>query len=467
MNKYNIIKYINLIYFLFILLIGLYFGKERAIFCDGSNALYDIIADNKLYYANGRFGTIINYILPWIANQFHASLKTIVYLLSINYLILPIITFLFLRYKQKDIKYEIAFLIGFSIINWQTFFYPIHDYWTGFYLFYLLYPVIDKKNTKTSSYIIVLVLIIIIVLCHLNTLVALFFGIIFLYLNQNINKKSLVFYMCFITIGFLTKQYFFADGYETDFLQISQFSKEHLWLYLSSDFFRTLPQTFISTNINFTILFIATIAVLLFKKKYKLLVFVTGSFILTILLLSFLFRDYPYTVYLEGQLKSTTMFFGIVFSCILFSTVNNTNISLLIGNCIFSVFLLINGGNIFKNHYNYVNETCKKFTTNTYLYTSKDICPLEFIVLPRHSIIINQLENNKNNFLIANNINKKYKFIDIYFEQLKEKNKSSVFKFDDNIQYINADSMQIDIAQLNLVFKGNCEGHLNRIIKME
>jgi hypothetical protein len=176
--------------------------------------------------------------------------------------------------------------------------------------------------------------------------------------------------------------------------------------------------------------------------------------------------DGVYTVYAEGQFKSTTIVLAIIITNILFDLYSKKiQLAILVVlNYIFSSLVLWNGGLLFKSHYQYVSSACKMFKKDVYLVSKKDICPLELIVLPRHSIIINQLENNSKNCLFGNINNEP--LVDTLVNKMRQENQINpvnYFTFSDSITYLNADSMNFDMSKLNLIFQGTCMGHLNRI----
>lgn len=472
MNQTTIkyIKLTNLLYFIAIILIALVFGKERAIFVDGSNALYDIIADKKVYFGSNRIATFFNYILPLLATYLGMSLKAIVYSLAINYLLLPIATFAFLRYKQTSLQYEIAFLFTFTFFNWQTYYYPIHDYWSGFYILFILYRIVDDRSFVIKNRILhlfwIMLLTMIILFSHISMIVSVFFLTGYLFLTKRIDLKSTIVYTGFLTFIFLFKTFFFKAGYETGFLKLENFKPDNLIQALHADLATTLLPTFLQTNLNFTLLVIGFFILGIFKRDWikvsLFALFMIAAFFIALVL----FKDYEYSIYAEGQIKTITIVLPMIFIDLLFQHGKNKLLPTVITfSYIFSFFILLNGGNLMAAHYNFVSNTCKQFNKTVYFISDReDLCPLEFIVLPRHSIIINQIENNSNTCLFANvnntpivdTLNK----VTIY-ENIHDP--KQYFSFPKEIQYVNADSIGFDLSKLNHIFVNGCKGHYNRV----
>lgn len=460
---------INLIYFFAITFLAFYFGKERVIFCDGANALYDMFTQKTLYYGSNRIATVINYILPYFTTNFGFSLKITVYALILNYTILPIFVFAFLRYKQQSIKYELSFLVTFTFFNWQTYYYPIHDYWTGFYLFFILYRLIDDTpfflNKKLIDKIIIF-LIIFILLSHINTIISLFFLFFYLVSDRKITNVVFIKY-CLLLIGcFLFKILFLHAGYENGFLSLSNLNPTVLATIPQSILFKTFFQSLFNTNFNFLILLIFFYTIAVVEKKNRLLFAFSLILFTTAFILFIVFKDYEYTVYAEGQFKSTTIVLSIIAVSIFLSNYKENrlfNFAIFL-NYLFSILVLINGGNGFAEHYQFISKSCKEFKKNVFLTSKKNICPLEFIVLPKHSLIINQLENNSNTCIFANVNNDELVAI-LTGDIIKDNSvkPKTCFTFPESITYLDADSMQFDIAKLNLIFRKQCVGHYKRI----
>lgn len=460
---------INLFYFLAIIFLAFFFGKERVIFCDGANALYDMYTQKTLYYGSNRIATVINYLLPYFTTNLGLSLKTTVYALVINYTILPVLVFVFLRYKQSSIKYELSFLFAFTFFNWQTYYYPIHDYWTGFYLFFVLYRLIDDTDVFLNKKLInklIAFLVVFILFSHINTIVSLFFLFFYLVVDKKISNISFLKYCALLAGCFIFKILFLHAGYENGFLSVDNLKPQVLLSIPDSDLLSTFIQTLLRTNLNFLFLLVSFYIIIIIRKETRILFAFTFILFIAAFILFVLFKDYQYTVYAEGQFKSTTIVLAVIAINVYYSIHKESKLLVIaiILNYIFSIVVLINGGKLFAQHYNFINDTCKKFNRNIYFTSKQNICPLEFIVLPKHSLIINQIENNRNTCVFAN-VNNDEMVTLLTDNILKDNitNPRSCFTFPNKITYLDADSMHLDLAQFNMIFKTKCTGHYKRI----
>jgi hypothetical protein len=318
-----LLKRINTLYFIAIVFIGIYFGKERAIFCDSAMQLFGMATSKTPSVNINMSTTVINFVLPYIATLLGLSLKIIVWSLAINYLLLPIFVFLFLRYKQSSLKYEIAFLVSFSIFNCQTFYYPIHDYWTGFYLLFILYRILDDSTfeiNETTKSKFVYLLIVLIIFTHLSMVISIGFLFLYLFLEKIISLKKIVQLYLFIVLVLLIKILFINSGYQNNVIDIHSFQQFSFHNIINAKSIAEFFPSLYSTNLNFTVLFVASVILCIRTKQFLkgLLMFVI--LVSSILVIYLLFGRFGYSVYTEGYFKSLNIVTGILIADSLFTS---------------------------------------------------------------------------------------------------------------------------------------------------
>ena len=164
------IRIINTIYLLVLIIMSLYFGKVRSILFDGSYAVYKIYTFKTLIFAENRFPTVINCILPLIASKLNLSVKWILQAYIISYCILPIAVFIYLKCIAQNEKHVLVFLISISLFTFNIFFVPSHDALVGYYMVFILYSWLDSKPQISNKlyYIALFCLTNIIVFSHLS-----------------------------------------------------------------------------------------------------------------------------------------------------------------------------------------------------------------------------------------------------------------------------------------------------------
>lgn len=464
------LKRINTLYFIAIVFIGIYFGKERAIFCDSAMQLFGMATSKTPSVNINMSTTVINFVLPYIATLLGLSLKIIVWSLAINYLLLPIFVFLFLRYKQSSLKYEIAFLVSFSIFNCQTFYYPIHDYWTGFYLLFILYRILDDSTfeiNETTKSKFVYLLIVLIIFTHLSMVISIGFLFLYLFLEKIISLKKIVQLYLFIVLVLLIKILFINSGYQNNVIDIHSFQQFSFHNIINAKSIAEFFPSLYSTNLNFTVLFVASVILCIRTKQFLkgLLMFVI--LVSSILVIYLLFGRFGYSVYTEGYFKSLNIVTGILIADILFTSFKKSIVLSIVASVIYvaSIFILHNGGLVFKKQYDFVNNSCKKFKQTVYLKSNRDICPLEYLAVSRQSLIINQIENNNANCIFTLVRNEYYvSFLNNKWIDDNRNKPVEHFIFDKEIKYLDADSMQYPIDSLSVIFGSNkCDDFIKRL----
>lgn len=465
-----LLKRINTLYFIAIVFIGIYFGKERAVFCDSAMQLFGMATSRTPSVNINMSTTVINFVLPYIATLLGLSLKTIVWSLAVNYLLLPVFVFLFLRYKQSSLKYEIAFLVTFSIFNCQTFYYPIHDYWTGFYLLFILYRIMDDSTlgiNETTKSRFVYLLVVLIIFTHLSMVISIGFLFLYLFLEKTVTFKNIIQLYSFIVLVLLIKILFINSGYQNNVIDIHSFQQLSFHNIISAKSIAEFFPSLYSTNLNFTLLFVASVILYIRAKQFLkgLLMFVI--LVSSVLVIYLLFGRFGYSVYTEGYFKSLNIVTGILITDSLFANLKKTTAISFAVSVVYtaSVGILYNGGLVFKKQYDFVKNSCKKFNQTVYLKSNRDICPLEYLAVSRQSLIINQIENNKANCIFTLVRNEYY--VSFLNNKWIEENKNKPvehFIFDKGIKYLDADSMQYPIDSLSVIFGSNtCDDFIKRL----
>ena len=206
---------------------------------------------------------------------------------------------------------------------------------------------------------------------------------------------------------------------------------------------------------------------MLFKKKITLLPLLFLILLSSIFVIYFLFGKFGYNVYTEGYFKSTNIVTGIIIACILLDILKINKVLYLVvsAHYVASVFILLNGGLIFKSQYDFVNESCRKFNMNVYLTSDKDVCPLEYLAVSKQSLIINQIENDKKHCIFTNVRNEPFvQELNTKWIEDNKTNPVTYFTFNDDIVYMDADSIRFPIDSLTLIFPNKkCADLLSRL----
>lgn len=467
MPKFNFIKYINVIYFLFILSFGIFFCKHRALFADSSPALYVFIDKHIPYFGLNRYVTIINYIFPCFISFFNIPIKIIIYSLGLNYMLLPIIVFTFLSYKKTTNKYHVIFLVSFAFFNTYSFYYSSHDYWTGFYLIFILLRILDDDLFSELLYknFIVLLLNILIINSHSTMFILLFSIYIFLFIFKQFKMYFIVNSVTVIILYFLMNL-IFTMSYDKNILTFDNNLLYSIINLPDSIMFNSLFNTILNINFIFFFTIMFFIVYLFIKNEYLLFFYFIFIFIFILLLFLFFFKDFNYSIYTEGQLKSIITIIPIIMVFVLYKYFSRKFIFLF---CFiiysFSLHNLYKGSFVVTNQYENIKMMLTKFDSNVYLTSNLDACPLECISISKQSYFINRLEFNKK-FCIFSNMNNNSFVNNVNHAWIEENRnqKNVLINFPGDIKYLDADKIGVDITEMFAIYpNNNCEVMINRL----
>lgn len=464
------LKQLNAAYFTGVLLLALYFGVERAIFCDTSMQLFDMARTGLPSVNVNMSTTVVNFIFPYLGILLGLPLKIIVWLQALNYLLLPVAVFLLLRYRQTTLYYETAFLLSFSLFNSLTFYYPIHDYWTGFYLLFVLYRILDDREWNWSPRYknrVLYGLILAIIFTHLTMVITMGFLFLFLYVIQRISLSRLLKMYAFMLLILVVKMLFINSGYQNSVLDISALRLTDIIEWYSVPTFAAFWPTLWGINANFLVLGCLSVFFLRFPEYRKPVLLFWLVIAASIGVIYLLFARFGYNVYTEGYFKSLNITAGIIVAYLLFGwwQRNGRVAWLLAGAYLFSLVVLYDGGGVFKRQYDFLKKSGAGFKGTVYLHSSGDICPLECLSVSRQSLIINQLENGKSEAIFSNVRDTRFvaKLNDIWIKQNVEA-PVSYFTFGKEVKHLDADSMQFPIDSMFVIFaKDRCDDMLKRL----
>jgi len=464
------ISLINLFYFLGLMIIAVFFGEERVLFRDGSVAIEMMVNDGILPVVDNRYPAAFNHLFTYIASFLNFDLGTLIHISSINYILLPVIVFIALRYKQNgNLKYELVFLTALTIFNTHTYFYPIHDYWFGFYLFFFFYRALDEDQffkSRTRYYVVNGLLLTIIVFSHLNTVFSVFIILFYLFHNNRIDKSK--FYGLFMVLiaNVLIKLLFFSTSYESFVLS------PEMGHFTFPEFFQTrtvgeLGSTLINKNLNFLLLIVLIALYSIKSKNITGISFVIFEFVISILVINTLFPHHGYAIYTEGYFKSLNIIVAVVFVNMMLTYRLNplVFIFILLLNFSFSIRNLLNSGSMFATRYEAIKEISGNLQSNTLFNSEQDVCPYLFIPFFTESKIINLIENDKEYYFSA--IVRDDDFTQYYFNSLRSRYSSERYtlRYDSDYIIVNSNDSDIDFDSFSLDNAGyNCVDFVRLVI---
>ena len=396
-SQHITVKTFNTLFLFIVTLFALYFGKERSVFFDGADWLYEIIKNNNNYTPHYRFSVGINGILPWICSFFTKDVNLILDAFILNYALTPIFIFLVLRYYFKDEKFVTLFVLGQCLFHTRVFFHPNHDALTGYYYLLIFTAFIISKNPNTEKryYIKASFLCFLVVLTHLTQYIFLYIIVFYVYYyeNNHINVKRI---LKIATLLLIFKILFLSSGYEVALYKKAPNILVSLKQTFNSCLTRSFYKSLLTFNLSFFIVFIFISAILILNRKYTLFLFILFPFLFILYFMSFYFGKWPHTFAQEGYFKSAIIIPILVL-------INNSNYKkyiylfyvILIISSITFFYTIFHHGNNYKKYYQNINYVASHLRSNTIYFSSNIFDNEENYILHRHSTLINMIENNR------------------------------------------------------------------------
>lgn len=398
-----------LLYVIFFLYNHIFYFKVRLLNYDIAIAIFNFIEYNTIEYANNRFFLVIYSILPISLKLLNFGFNTIVYSYVFSFSV-PMFITIILLYKSQTKKYIIVFILSYTLFNSYAFYYPIAEYWLGTCLYFILYKKIDNKITN-KDFKIILIYILIIINLHPSLLFPITYLILYMYINNTLTKNETIHIFLLIIIYILIKSTILKTQYETNIiLNLNTFNFKNL---IANN---GLINTFIKSNHYVYILILFYI--LYFNRhkiKNKLLLLTITYLLFTTILVLYIFHNYNYSIYVEGNIKVIYLFIPII----LYNFSNKNTLYLI------SIFLIINSvislnkkGIKLQSIYNNINNTLKVNKENTIYYTNTEIPSYYYDLITVESVLINLFENRSPNFIGFTNKTKNDTLINEYIRRM-------------------------------------------------
>lgn len=430
-----------MLYLFVIVMLMLYYGNIRVTLIESSYSLYSIIEFHSLNIIDNRYTIAFTNFIPALLSYFDFPVKMIACGLIFNYALPFIFTCFILKYKASSYRYLAVFLLSYSCFNYYIFFLPIADYWIGFYTLFIIYRLLDDDSMMLNRNVRLLSLTacsLISVISHLNLVVPLFTLLLyFAYYKKSIRMISVIPFL--ITAFFLSgKLFLMTTDYENQFLsKKDDFNLESI---LSGmDNLKFFLFTLADINIIFSVICCFVFYWLYANRKfYYLTVLLLMSFGYVMYINIFLGFS-PYGYYIEGYYKFLGVLWCLVFYNLVEIKFKDKVVPVLYMLSLIQILIM---GTRLDARYTSIAQLANASSKNTVYAFNYDICPRGFYLIPIESLMINLLENNKQNFFALKN-NDDSEYLDVLHEILVYDNPNRKIKPDSNIVYRKMENMDM------------------------
>ena len=203
-------KIFGQLFFLVYGFFSLYFYQERVIFADSAFQLFKLINFQNFTFEANRYSTVFVQILPLLAIKFDFSLKAIMMLFSLSYVLVYYLVFLLCVYVLKNASAGLLIPVILILGVRQSYFHTVTETYQGLVYCVLFYSWYIEQNKiragKIKFYFISLLIVLLCFFAHPVTFFALLFVIIWRLTEMKKPEWSThLFMLVFITLIYCLK----------------------------------------------------------------------------------------------------------------------------------------------------------------------------------------------------------------------------------------------------------------------
>lgn len=300
-----------------LVVIACVFYKERILFNDTLKCISDMFYKDGFNVTSNRYIILFSEPLPLLAFKAGWSLKAIIFLFSLNLILLPVILSLLSMYWFRETRTAWTILLFYVLMAARLFYYPISEfqYGLGFLLFYIgFYEYATQAPGRVKNWLFWLISLFFIptvIFSHPLSPLVFFAWVPLHYVLHREKMGRLAAISLLAGIFEAVKLLFFNPAHDTNKAQSVSHFKTWDWSYLdgrlANGFYKALRDDYFLVPV---LLVLAVIA-LIYWRKYLgavLLLGIVGAFWL---LVTVSLKDEPYWYYSEHIYQPVTFFIAL------------------------------------------------------------------------------------------------------------------------------------------------------------
>ncbi len=361
------------LFFFIIAIYSLVYYQERMLHFDTANYVFNLIYSGDFYFRSGREITVVTQLLPLLALKTGASLKTILQLYSLSFILLYYLIFNIIVYGFKNTTAGIFLILALFLTLRYKFYAPVGEVVIGISAAGLLAGWLTKDRQHFSwlpawaDWLIGCLILILISITHpfvfLSTFIILGFVLIFFHRWKDLSFWGIVLF----AIGGLVLEYFqiSQDGYESDRANplfnavdiLSGFTELYVWERLLW-FFDT------EYALPFGVFLLALI-LMAWHKKWLSAAFLLLSFLalIAILLVTYAYLNTEVYLMIDGYLTHIGLVLALPLSFFLLRSKRPVWVFMACVLMIFSLDRICNKRKFYQQRQAYLMEIIEKNTT--------------------------------------------------------------------------------------------------------
>ncbi len=262
-----------------LLVMAIFFFKERMLYIDAPHMLFRIINDGQFHIEEHRYGSFISQLFPWLGVRLHVPLEGLMILYSIGFYTFYLAVGLLLVYKYKN--YGLAILLGLYLTLFvsDTYYWPNNEVHQGIEWMLLAFAVNWSAAEKKLPFVVQLLLFLGLFFLAIWTHPLVILAAVYLWFFYLIGKQDLPFtkvqviLSSIILVAFSFVKFYqgMHHGYDSSKIEaLTTFDIHQLKHIFSSPQFHFFVKGCVTRYWIFSLLSVAGLIGLLADKKYLL-----------------------------------------------------------------------------------------------------------------------------------------------------------------------------------------------------
>ncbi len=317
LNKNKDLPFILLGHFSFIALfaLALFFYKERVLFADSAFQFFKIINYEKINIEAARYGAILPQLPVLLAIKLGVSLKYLTVLYSASFIFLYYVVFVCCLHWFKNTAAALSVIVVLTLCIAQSFFHPVTETHQSLVYSILLYSILQYRNYRhyIVQYILATIVLVVSFLAHP---VALYTNTFIIGYTAIANKqlKQLKPYLLLLLVAgmalakiLLTNENSYEGKFFSEVLNSPAIILSLPKVYSTTFFIGRLDGLYFWV----TTLELGLIIILIFRKKYSILIWQVGSLCIFMIITLLTYNKGDSTIMMERAFMPLALFVAI------------------------------------------------------------------------------------------------------------------------------------------------------------
>jgi hypothetical protein len=324
-KRWETIDWILVLVSIALFTLSCYYAQERIIFTDTA-VYFFVITDTSNVYTSSRFICILSQWMPMLGALLGLPLKVLLYLYSINFILIPLLSMLCCAKVFRNKSMALAIGLFYTIMNSLVFYYPVTEFQMGLCLLLVYHAFLlwyfDSMPKASPILFIVVTLALGSTILWAHPLVQLVFGAylcwVFCTMPQFRNRLMLAPVLLWLSYIVYKKWgiplHGFQANYDKQQMQNLDNFKVPFAEYFNFNLASTFYHKFLADYFVVIAIILLSVFFLLRQRKWLSAILFLGILFSFWLLVIVCYKDYDYNYYTEHMMQPVPFFIALVWA---------------------------------------------------------------------------------------------------------------------------------------------------------